>query len=76
MGRYYTAQICQNGHVINSTVELEPNQISNYCTECGAKTIMECPNCSSPIRGDYNYIAIVDFSEYKVPILLCRLKLN
>jgi hypothetical protein len=48
---YDTAQICQNGHVINSfsTTESEYNQ--KYCEKCGAPTITLCPKCQTPIRG-------------------------
>jgi len=53
-GWYDTAQICTNGHVINSMARSEPKHNKKFCDKCGAKTIMNCPNCNSPIRGDYH----------------------
>lgn len=63
MPGYYPAQICLNGHVI-STCE---NNVETYCSDCGAKTISACPNCNTPIRGDYNDEYIVYTNEYKRP---------
>ncbi|MGG3469224.1 DUF2321 domain-containing protein [Neobacillus pocheonensis] len=52
---YQTAQICLNGHVINGNFEGYPIDNQNYCQECGSKTIHECPDCKSNIRGDLDY---------------------
>ena len=48
---YDVALICENGHVINSLARLAPERNTNYCDECGAKTIDACPACSVSIRG-------------------------
>lgn len=48
---YDVAQICQNGHVINSLAQGYPTDNSDYCKDCGSKSITHCPNCQEPIRG-------------------------
>ena len=61
---YDTAQICQNGHVINSMASKYPESNQAYCDKCGASTIISCPKCQTPIRGDYHDILI---SHYSAP---------
>jgi len=51
---YDTAQICINGHVINSQSVSRPDHNSDFCDKCGAATITECQNCNKPIRGIYH----------------------
>jgi len=51
---YDTAQICINGHVINSHTETEPEHNKNYCDDCGAKTITSCPKCEAKILGEFH----------------------
>lgn len=63
MSKYYNAQICLNGHTISSYSSNE----SDYCSECGEKTISNCPNCNANIRGKMNIDGIVDFSDYIPP---------
>lgn len=53
MGQYDTAQICLNGHVSNDSVGRSPQFNKKFCEICGEKTIVNCPQCSTPIRGDY-----------------------
>ncbi len=50
MNKYYTAQICENGHVISSVGDSS----DLFCEECGSKIINSCPSCNSPIRGQLN----------------------
>ena len=61
MSRYYNAQICLNGHVISYFSSNE----SDYCPDCGAKTIISCPSCNTNIRGkerpDPGIIAVYDY---------------
>ena len=52
-GWYDTAQICTNGHVINTGSISYPENNSKFCDRCGAPTITNCPNCSAFIRGCY-----------------------
>lgn len=50
---YYTAQVCTNGHVVTSALELIPSAGSKFCEQCGAKTMESCASCSRAIRGMY-----------------------
>lgn len=47
-----TAQICINGHIINLSCKYDPIACSDYCPQCGEKTIIKCPHCFAPIRGN------------------------
>lgn len=47
-----TAQICKNGHVINTSCKYDPHSCSAFCPQCGEKTIKTCQHCQMPIRGD------------------------
>ena len=51
---YDTAQICLNGHMINSSSVESPQFSKDFCTTCGKSTITQCPNCKTPIRGYYH----------------------
>jgi len=51
---YDTAQICENGHLINSSSEQDPGNNKEYCDICGAKTISACKNCNKNIQGYYS----------------------
>jgi len=51
---YDTAQICTNGHVINSQSVYRPEHNKKFCDKCGAPTITNCQNCNSPIKGYYH----------------------
>ena len=61
---YDTAQICTNGHLINSASLKYPEHNSEFCGKCGAPTITKCENCNAGIRGKYHdrYINVVDFA--------------
>jgi hypothetical protein len=50
---YDVAQICQNGHVVNSCAVSYPQHNEKFCQKCGAQTLVNCPACATPIRGDY-----------------------
>jgi len=51
MPSYDIAQICRNGHVTNAFTQRNPEHNQPYCETCGADTLVNCPQCSSPIRG-------------------------
>lgn len=53
MGYYHVAQICLNGHIINSMYDAYPEFNQNFCDKCGVRTITECPHCNSNIKGYY-----------------------
>jgi hypothetical protein len=63
---YDTAQICLNGHVINSMATAYSNHNKKFCDECGAATITACPSCSANIKGDY-HSEVVSFAEFLTP---------
>ncbi len=46
-----TAQVCLNGHPINSTVCANPKLNRKFCDKCGQPTILACSNCNTLIRG-------------------------
>jgi hypothetical protein len=50
---YDIAQICTNGHVINTTAGSSPQLNQKYCSKCGAETITSCPSCNTEIQGHY-----------------------
>lgn len=59
---YDTAQICENGHTITSSLNTYPFDSKPFCPLCGKPTITQCPHCSAHIQGDqylkhteYNY---------------------
>ena len=60
---FYTAQICLNGHARSS---LSKN-VEKFCSECGAETIQQCPNCKNLIRGKEDIPGVADFTSYHVP---------
>jgi hypothetical protein len=53
-GYYDVAQICENGHIVNSMAHDYPNSNQDYCDKCGAPTIMACPSCETAIRGFFH----------------------
>ncbi len=64
---YDIAQICENGHVVNSMARDYPNSNQNYCDKCGAPTFINCPSCGSSIRGYYHVPGVIGFSDYTAP---------
>lgn len=48
---YDVAQICVNGHVINDSVKKHPEENKKFCEICGEKSITQCPNCRTKIKG-------------------------
>ena len=52
-GRYDTAQICGNGHVITSNYNDCPAHRQSHCDKCGEATITKCESCGTDIRGEY-----------------------
>ncbi|MCR8561607.1 DUF2321 domain-containing protein [Mucilaginibacter sp. BJC16-A38] len=64
---YDVAQVCLNGHVINADSKSAPAANKTYCDKCGSKSIIQCPDCASPIRGQAHYEGIFDFGTYELP---------
>lgn len=55
-GYYHHLLVCQNGHVINNSIEDNPGRKSQFCPACGERTVFKCQRCNEPIRGDYESI--------------------
>lgn len=51
MTRWDVAQICLNGHVITESYNSAPEFRKNYCSRCGAKTVIACEQCETQIQG-------------------------
>ena len=49
------AQICLNGHLVNSDYYGDTDLNKKFCTECGAKTIIECKYCKTKIVDESGY---------------------
>jgi hypothetical protein len=64
---YDTAQICTNGHVVNSMARDYPETNAPFCDECGSPTLMACPSCQTPIRGHYHVPGVLGGYEYSAP---------
>lgn len=56
-------QVCSNGHMVNSFAFYLEDQNKEFCTVCGAKTILTCPTCNKPIGGTKRD----DSSKFKTP---------
>jgi hypothetical protein len=52
---YDVAQICRNGHIINTQATINPQHNQRYCSRCGAECIFKCPSCNIFIKGEYLY---------------------
>ena len=67
---YDTAQICTNGHVINSCSVSIPYHNKNFCDRCGAPTLTNCQNCNALIKGYYhqsNVTALIYHTDLMLP---------
>jgi hypothetical protein len=60
-GFYDIAQVCLNGHIINSSAKRELIHNKDFCQKCGSQTITNCLNCKMEIEGDY-YIALSNWA--------------
>lgn len=68
MGDYYdVAQICRNGHVINSMAHSSPETNQDFCERCGESTIMKCQQCGAAIRGYYHMEGVFGGFGYSAP---------
>lgn len=61
-GKYSTAQVCMNGHMITSSIDKNPQLMEKYCSACGEITITTCPKCNSNIKGRYDIEGFASFS--------------
>ena len=65
-----TAQICTNGHIINSVSISHPEYNRKFCDKCGAPTITNCQKCNSPIKG---YCHVLTYTGKMFPSLLDKM---
>jgi hypothetical protein len=56
---YDTAQVCMNGHMVNSRAASSPQHNEAFCEKCGRPTITTCPTCNTPLRGYYHSSVVV-----------------
>ncbi|MGD0108074.1 MAG: DUF2321 domain-containing protein [Rhodopila sp.] len=61
---YDVMQVCLNGHQITDRLEESPYEAKPFCPQCGAKTIVACPECKTPIQG---YLKLYEFGEASLP---------
>ncbi len=47
------AQICLNGHIVNTTTKERPEFNLDFCKDCGARTTTKCAHCGVEIQGAY-----------------------
>ena len=64
---YDTAQICLNGHVINTMAISYPNSNKKFCDRCGVETITTCKSCNTPIKGYYHVPGVIGGFNYSPP---------
>lgn len=64
---YDTAQVCQNGHIINETAQSRPESNETFCQICGAATTMKCDACGATIRGYHHVPGVLTVSTMPLP---------
>ena len=50
---YDAMQVCLNGHVITDEAVTHDEKQKPFCPDCGAETIIYCPECQETIPGAY-----------------------
>jgi hypothetical protein len=64
---YDVAQICLNGHVVNDSIKVSPEDSKKFCDKCGAVTITNCLKCRQEIQGYYHVPNVLGFHKYAAP---------
>lgn len=64
---YDVAQVCMTGHLITSMARSCPQIQEAFCQRCGEPTLMACPECEQPIRGEYHHPDVFDPPDISVP---------
>jgi len=64
-GAYDTAQVCKNGHGVNSSFHDYPEFNANFCKDCGEETIIKCDSCDTEIPGRVR--EIISIAKYVPP---------
>lgn len=71
MGVYRIAEVCPNGHVSTDAADAHPELREKYCSKCGERTITQCPECSTNIRGEYYVERVIGFGGGYYPPSFC-----
>jgi hypothetical protein len=71
MGKYDTAQVCINGHMVNASSRTQPQHNAPRCARCSGETITVCRICKTRILGRYHVPGVANFTEVPVPAF-CR----
>lgn len=66
-GQHDAAQICVNGHVINDSIHRSPQFNQDCCDKCGEKTIFQCQNCQTEIKGHYFSPGVISMGSMEAP---------
>jgi hypothetical protein len=64
---YDIMQVCMNGHQITTGAHSHPQHRQPFCSECGAETITQCPECNTDIRGFYHARNVIGAIDPPVP---------
>jgi hypothetical protein len=59
MSHHDIQQVCLNGHQITDSYNSAPALRRAFCAQCGAETIIACPVCNYPIKGDFRVPGVV-----------------
>jgi hypothetical protein len=60
-------QVCINGHQITARLRSSPENGSQFCELCGARTISTCESCGKDIPGQSTKPGMLGFGSVKVP---------
>jgi hypothetical protein len=52
-------QVCMNGHKITQHHGRSSSDDKDYCTQCGARTVVECKACRTKIPGCVHYPGVI-----------------
>ena len=63
-----TALVCLNGHMINDSINKNPELNTKFCEQCGEANISECPKCEAMIRGNIHYEHIIGGGLFDPPL--------
>ena len=62
----HVAQICQQGHLVVTSMRDSPALTKSFCERCGTSTISECQTCGWPIAGE-GYAPFGGGGPYQLP---------
>lgn len=65
---YYGRQTCLNGHIVSNYVGSGFENTHQFCSLCGAETLINCPTCATPQQGS----GVDTVSIQKSPDAYCR----